>query len=144
MGHRWAFLGRVRRSYALKLAIALVSVVAITVAVGALVQAQTAEQVRDDVQEELTTLSDSRAESLDTWLSGVKTQTGLTAKHPVFRSGETDRIQGHLKGLVDDGNVPEGVVAVHHYDAAEKTIVTSSSERMTGVSPAEQGAPFAA
>ncbi|WP_166035416.1 methyl-accepting chemotaxis protein [Halorussus pelagicus] len=107
-------------------------------------QAQTAEQVRDDVQEELTTLSDSRAESLDAWLSSVKTQTGLTAKHSVFQSGDTDRIQGHLKGLVDDGNVPDGVVAVHYYDAAEKTIVTSSSDEMVGVSPAEQNAPFAA
>jgi methyl-accepting chemotaxis protein len=143
MGQRWPVLEQIRRSYALKLAIALVSVVAITVAVGALVQAQTAEQVRGDVQEELTTLSNSRAETLDAWLSGVKTQTEITAGHPAFRSGDTDRIGEHLNGLVDDGNVPEGVVAVHYYDAGEGTIVTSSSDKLTGVSPGEQGAPFA-
>ncbi len=143
MGQRTPFLERIRRSYGLKLAIALVSVVAITVAVGALVQAQTAEQVQKDAQGELETLSNSRAESLDAWLAGVKTQTQLTAEHPVFESGDRDRIRDHLTGLVADGNVPDGVVAAHYYDADEETIVTSSSEKMVGVDPAEQGAPFA-
>ncbi|NEU56027.1 methyl-accepting chemotaxis protein [Halorussus sp. MSC15.2] len=144
MGHTWPFLGKIRRSYALKLAIALVSIVAVTVAVGALVQAQTADEVRADVQEELTTLSNSRADNLDTWLSSVKVQTKLTSRDAALRSGDTDRIRGHLKGMVADGNVPDGVVAVHYYDAAEGTIVTSSNDAMAGVSPAEQGAPFAA
>ncbi|UPV74845.1 methyl-accepting chemotaxis protein [Halorussus limi] len=143
MGERTPSLERIRRSYALKLAIALVSVVAITVAVGAIVHAQTAEQVRNDAQEELKTVSNSRAESLDAWLSSVKTQTQVTAQHPVFQSGDRDRIRDRLNGLVADGNVPDGVVAVHYYDAAEKTIVTSLSEKLVGVSPAAQGAPFA-
>jgi len=138
-----SIVDRIRRSYALKLAVALVSVVALTVAVGAVVQAQTADQVRADVQEELTTLSESRADNLDTWLASVKTQTRLTADHPTVRTGDTDAIGSHVSGLVEDGKTPEGVVAVHYYDAAEGTIVASSNDAMTGVSPAEQGAPFA-
>jgi len=135
---------RIRQSYALKLAVALVSVVALTVAVGAVVQAQTADQVQTDVQEELTTLSESRADNLDTWLSGVKTRTRLTADHPTVRTGDTDAVGSHVSGLVEDGKTPEGVVAVHYYDTAEQTIVASSNDEMTGVSPVEQGAPFAA
>ncbi|WP_276302061.1 methyl-accepting chemotaxis protein [Halorussus lipolyticus] len=134
---------RVRRSYASKLAVALVSVVALTVVVGALIHVQTGERLRTDVQDELTAFSNSRADTLDTWLSSVETQTKLTSQHPALKTGDTDRIRGHLKGLVTDGTVPDGVVAVHYYDAEEGTIVTSSSDELAGVSPGEQGAPFA-
>ncbi|USZ67475.1 methyl-accepting chemotaxis protein [Halorussus salilacus] len=143
MVHRWDFVKRIRQSYALKLALALISVVALIVAVGALVQAQTADQLEADVEEELTTLSESRAESIDTWLSSVQTQTKRSANHPVFQSGDTERIRSHLRELVEGENVPDGVVAVHYYDADTKEIVTSSSDEMVGVEPDEQGAPFA-
>ncbi|WP_276279399.1 methyl-accepting chemotaxis protein [Halorussus caseinilyticus] len=127
----------------MKLAVALVSVVAVTVVVGALIHVQTGERLRADVQEEMTTFSNSRADNLDTWLASVKTQTRLTSDHPAVGSGDTGRVRDHLKGLIADDNVPAGVVAVHYYDAANGTIVTSSSDAMVGVSPEEQGAPFA-
>ena len=143
MVHEWDLVRRIRQSYALKLALALISVVALTVAVGALVQAQTADQLEADVREEMTTVSESRSESVDTWLSSVKTQTRLTAAHPVFQSGETERVRSHVRGLVADGNVPDGVVAVHYYDAETTEVVTSSSDGMVGADLGDQGAPFA-
>jgi hypothetical protein len=41
MGGRWPFVENIRRSYGLKLGIVLVSVVALTVVVGALIHVQT-------------------------------------------------------------------------------------------------------
>jgi methyl-accepting chemotaxis protein len=143
MGQRWPFVESVRQSYALKIAIALVSVIALTVVVGAVIDIQTEERLQADVQEELTTLSNSQSDTLDTWMGSVKTQTKLTSKHPVLQSDDTDRIQGHLKGLVADETVPDGVVAIHYYDTESDTIVTSSNDKMVGVSPGEQGALFA-
>jgi len=134
---------RVRGSYALKLALALVSVVALTVAVGALVQAQTNEQLRDDVEGDLTTVAQSQAGTLDTWLSNVKRQTRVTSRHPAVASGDVNRTRTVLSQLVEDDGVPDGVVAVHHYDADERIIVTSSSDEFVGVNPARQNVPFA-
>ncbi|WP_115862996.1 methyl-accepting chemotaxis protein [Halorussus litoreus] len=143
MGGQRPFAERVKGSYAVKLAVALLSVVALTVAVGVVVQAQTAEQLRTDVQEELTTLSESRAESLDTWSTSVKSQARMTSTHPYVQDADTDRFRDYARGLVDDGTVPEGVAAVHYYDADEQEIIASSDARMEGVDPAEQGAAFA-
>ncbi|WP_135828426.1 methyl-accepting chemotaxis protein [Halorussus halobius] len=143
MGQEWPLLGRVRGSYALKLAFALVAVIALTVAVGALVQAQTDEQLRQDVEAELTTVSESQSGTLDTWLSNVKRQSRLTSEHPAVTAGETNRTRELMRGLIDRDGVPEGVVAVHYYDADERTIVTSSSDEFVGVNPARQNMPFA-
>ncbi|WP_162224356.1 methyl-accepting chemotaxis protein [Halorussus amylolyticus] len=143
MGRGWSPLNRVRESYALKLAIALVSVVALTVAVGALVQAQTADQLRDDVQGQLTSISESQAGELETWLSNVNRQTRVLSEHPTINAGDTYRKRAVLRDLIADDGVPEGVVAVHYYDADEQTIVTSSAEDFVGVNPARENAPFA-
>jgi len=136
-------LDRIRGSYAAKLALALLAVVGLIVAFGAMVHFETAEQLQGDVQEELTSTAEVRAADLDTWLSSVKTQTTLTSEHPAVTSGDTEAIRSHLTDLVEEGTVPDGVVAVHYYDAAADEIVTSSSREMIGVNPGENGAPFA-
>ncbi|WP_435176037.1 methyl-accepting chemotaxis protein [Halorussus sp. AFM4] len=142
-GSRIPSLGRIRRSYAAKLAIALLAVIAITVAFGTLVHFRTAETVQADAQQDLTTLSKAQANELDRWLSNVERQARTTSEHPALASGDPDRIREHLSGLVEDGQVPRGVVAVHYLDTERMTFVTSSSSGMVGVSPREQGAPFA-
>ncbi|WP_277555088.1 methyl-accepting chemotaxis protein [Halobaculum limi] len=134
---------RLRRRYAAKLTVALLVVVVLTVAFGAVVQAQTEAQLRQDVDEELSTTAAVRADTLDTWLSGVQKQTVLTSQHPAMVSGDLDRVNGHLEQLQVSGAIPAGVAAVHYYDTADKRIVASTSDKMVGVSPADQGAPFA-
>ena len=133
----------VRRRYAAKLTVALLVVVALTVGFGAVVQAQTDAQLQDDVRDDLTTTATERATTLDTWLTGVRSQTELTSRHPAVTSGDVESTKAHLDGLRESGVLPDGVAAVHYYDTADEVIVTSTSDRMIGVSPAEQGAPFA-
>jgi methyl-accepting chemotaxis protein len=134
---------RIRGSYAAKLALALVAVVGLTVGFGAIVHVQTAEELREDVEGELTTTAEVRSADLDTWLSAVKKQTAVTSDHPVFRSGDEARIRSHVDDIVSEGKAPDGVVAVHYYDVDAGRIVTSSNEQLIGVSPREMGAPFA-
>jgi methyl-accepting chemotaxis protein len=133
----------VRQRFAAKLLVALLAVVVLTVGFGALVQAQTSAELRADATDELTTTAEVRGETLDAWLSSVQRQSRLTARHPAVQSGEPDRVRSHLRELVESGTVPESVIAVHYYDTDARRILVSSNERLEGVSPAEQGAPFA-
>jgi methyl-accepting chemotaxis protein len=132
-----------RPSFGAKLAVALFAIVALVVGFGVVVHTQTAQTLSEEAQDELTTSAQVRAAELDTWLAGIETQTRLHSSHPVLQSGDEAAIRDHLTDAVESDSVPSGVVAVHYYDTASKVIVTSSSSKMTGVSPAKQGAPFA-
>jgi methyl-accepting chemotaxis protein len=134
---------RVRGSYAAKLAVALFVVVAIAVGVGAMVYQQTNAQLQDDVRSELSATSDARAAQLDAWLDNVRGQTQLASTRPEIQSGDREEIAGYLDELAASDSLADGVVAVHYYDADEQTILESSNDDMAGVSPADQGAPFA-
>jgi methyl-accepting chemotaxis protein len=136
---------RLRRlSFGTKLAVALVAITALVVGFGIVVQEETSQTLTDEARAELTTSAQVRAAELDTWLDGIEKQARLHSTYPVLRSGDRERIREHLTGTVDRGGLPDGVVAVHYYDTDSKRILTSSSPKMVGVSPAEQGAPFAA
>ncbi|MFC7135552.1 methyl-accepting chemotaxis protein [Halobaculum litoreum] len=135
--------GWLRRRYAAKLTVALLVVVVLTVGFGAVVQAQTDAQLREDVRDDLTTTAAERATTLDTWLGGVESQTELTSRHPAVVAGDPEPVKDYLDSLQASGVLPSGVAAVHYYDTADERIVTSTSDAMVGVSPAEQGAPFA-
>jgi len=136
-------LTRVRASYGTKLALALVVVVALSVGVGALVYQQTTDQLQGDVRDDLTASADARADHLDAWLSNVRGQTQLASSQPALASGDSEQIQSALDGFADSSELPDGVVAVHYYDAPTSTIEASSMDGFAGVEPDEQGAPFA-
>jgi methyl-accepting chemotaxis protein len=133
----------IRESYAARLGLSLVVVIAITGSLGVVVAAETSDQLQRDVESDLSATASARAGDLDTWLSAVKTQTRLTSAHPDLESDDRETVDDHLSSLITRGAVPEGVVAVHYYDTSEQRILESSSDAMEGVSPADQGAPFA-
>lgn len=136
-------VGRLRRSYGAKLALALLAVAALVVASGAVVQAETSQQLADDVEGELTTNAVSRAEGMDTWVAGLKRAAVFTSSHPTVRDEEPAAVSSYFEEQVAADSTPEGVVAIHLYDAGEGEITASSAAKMVGVDPAEQGAPFA-
>ncbi|MFB6119878.1 MAG: methyl-accepting chemotaxis protein [Halobacteriaceae archaeon] len=134
---------RIRGSYGSKLALSLLVVIAVAVGIGGMVYLQTNAQLEDDVRSDLTATADARAAELDAWLNNVRGQTRLASSRPVLASGDGDAVSTFLGDLAASDSLPRGVVAVHYYDASEGRILRSSSDRMVGVSPAEQGAPFA-
>jgi methyl-accepting chemotaxis protein len=134
---------RLRGSYATKLAVALLAIVAVLVGYGVVVQAQATDQVRGDVRSELTTGAEMQAGELETWLASIKREARLTSRLPAVESGDTDTIQTRLDAYNQREQLPEAVAGVHYLDTDEMVITASSKAAMVGVSPAEQGAPFA-
>jgi methyl-accepting chemotaxis protein len=133
----------IRSSFGAKLAVALLAVVALVVGFGVVVQEQTSATLQEEVRNELSTSAEARAAELDTWISGIERQTRLHSSRTVLQSGTDEEISTHLQETVESEAVPEGVVGIHYYDTESQTILASSMSQMEGVSPAEQGAPFA-
>jgi len=139
----WGLSSSLRSSYGVKLAVALLAVVALVVGFGSLVQAETAATLEDDVEAELHTSAETRAAELDTWMGGIESQTRLHSRQSAVRSGYEREISRDLTETVESGAVPEGVVAIHYYDSESGAIEASSMAEMEGVRPSAMGAPFA-
>jgi methyl-accepting chemotaxis protein len=135
--------GGVRSSYGAKLGVALLAVVALVVGFGFVVQEETTATLREDVRTELQTSAETRAAELDTWISGIESQARLHSSQSVLQSGDVATISDHLAGTAESGALPDGVVAMHYYDAETQTIEASSNPEMEGVKPSAMGAPFA-
>lgn len=133
----------VSERYARRLGIALALAIFVVVVSGAVINAQAQETLRDDVQEQLVTNGETRAQQLDTWMSSVKNSARTTGELPVFETGDRTAINNALESRVTDDRVPQDVVAVHYLNTSSMTFEASSNEQFVGVSPAEQGAPFA-
>lgn len=139
----WGRSSSIRSSYGMKLGIALIAVVALVVGFGALVQAETSATLEDEVEAELHTSAETRAAELDTWISGIESQTRLHSRQSAIRSGYEREISRDLTETIESGAVPDGVVAVHYYDTESGAIEASSMSEMEGVRPSAMGAPFA-
>jgi len=136
-------LNRIRERYGLKLAVAFVAVLLLTVGVGTVVSVDASEQLRDDVEQHLVGTADERAERIDAWVTGVTTQARVASDHPALRSNDRATITAYLDELASGDRAPPGVVATHYVDADTGEIITSSNDELVGVDARAQGAPFA-
>ncbi|WP_181687206.1 methyl-accepting chemotaxis protein [Halorhabdus salina] len=132
----------VRERYTARLGAALAFAIVVMLAFGLVISAQATGQLRSDVDDDLTTQANAQAAQLDTWVSAVKQDVRTTTQLPVFASGETDRVRDRLTAMVEGNTVPDDVVAVHYLDTESMAFLTSSSDAMIGVNPADQGAAF--
>ena len=130
-------------SYAARLGVALAFAIVVVVIFGAVISVQASATLEDDVESEMTALSGTQAEQLDSWLSTARRGVRTTSQLPVFTEGSQDEIQDKTRQLVANDEVPEDVVAVHYVDTETNEILASSNEQFIGVDAAQQGAPFA-
>jgi methyl-accepting chemotaxis protein len=135
--------GFVRRRYTARLGFALALAIVVVVASGFVISQQAQATLRDDVQDDLVTLSETRAQQLDTWLHSVKGHARTTSAQSVYATGAPDRLGTKLSTMIEADTVPRDVVAVHVLNTSTGQIAASSNEAFVGVSPADQGAPFA-
>jgi methyl-accepting chemotaxis protein len=133
----------ISKSYARRLGVALSLAILAMVAFGLVVSAQASASLNEDVRDELTALSGSQADQLDSWLANTQRSVRATSSHPALASGDADRAGEYLQGLVERDATSENVVAVHYLNTETGIIEASSNEQFVGASPAEQGAPFA-
>jgi methyl-accepting chemotaxis protein len=130
-------------SYARRLGVALSLTILAMVAFGLVVSTQATATLTEDVEQDMTALSNSQAQQLDSWLSNTQRSIRSTSGHPALAGGDADRAQRYLSSLVERNATSENVVAVHYLDTATMTFEASSSEAFVGVDPGQQGAPFA-
>jgi methyl-accepting chemotaxis protein len=72
----------VEQSYAAKLGVALAVAIVVIVGFGAVISTQASATLQDDVQQDLETLSDTRADQLGTWLGYPRESPGPAGRRP--------------------------------------------------------------
>ncbi|WP_436928347.1 methyl-accepting chemotaxis protein [Halosimplex halobium] len=135
--------GVIRRSYAARLGAALAVAVVVMIGFGAVISTQASATLQDDVEDDLRTLSETRTDELDAWLGSVQREAVLTSRLEAVRSGDGAAVDRALTDQFESGAVPPDVVAIHYLDTESMVFTESTNDEFEGVSPAEQGAPFA-
>ncbi|WP_135365457.1 methyl-accepting chemotaxis protein [Halosimplex halophilum] len=135
--------GVIRRSYAARLGAALAVAVVVMVGFGAVISTQASATLQDDVEGDLRTLSETRTDELDAWIGSVQREAVLTSQLEAVRSGDGAAVDRALTEQIESGAVPPDVAAIHYLDTESMVFTESTNDEFEGVSPAEQGAPFA-
>ncbi|WP_254761585.1 methyl-accepting chemotaxis protein [Natrinema marinum] len=117
---------RIRRSYALKLVLALLVVVAAVAAIGALIYVQTGTSLADDTESSMVQSTLLQSESVSEWVAHHRGQTRLLASSDAVRSGDTDRIRSTFRA--EHERMHDDVAAIHYVDASSGEILASTSE----------------
>jgi len=110
---------------------------------GAVISTQASATLQDDVENDLRTLSETRTAELDSWLGSVQREAVLTSRLEAVRSGDGEAVDRALTDQFESGAAPPDVVAIHYLDTESMVFTQSTNDEFEGLSPAEQGAPFA-
>ncbi|QLH80056.1 HAMP domain-containing protein [Halosimplex rubrum] len=110
---------------------------------GAVISTQASATLQDDVENDLRTLSETRTAELDSWLGSVQREAALTSQLSAVRSGDGAAVDEALTAQFESGTVPPDVVAIHYLNTESMVFTESTNDEFEGLSPADQGAPFA-
>jgi len=115
----------IRRRYLAKFVIAILSVVLVIAAVGAISYVEIDETVRADANAQLETTAEMQAEQISSWVESLTVQTRTASASPVLRNGDPQEIQGHL--VEEQARMGVNVRAIHYIEADTGNIVTSTN-----------------
>ncbi|WP_123623291.1 methyl-accepting chemotaxis protein [Halorubrum sp. CSM-61] len=115
----------ITRSYLAKFAVVVLVVVAAIGAVGAVTYAETTEQLEASAQEDYTAVAELSAIELDGWASERRSMAREIADNEAF-TRDADSRAGYLSS--HHSRTAEEVVALHHVDRNEGTVLASSRE----------------
>jgi methyl-accepting chemotaxis protein len=93
-------------------------------AVGFSVQANTAQTVESDIEDQLILEAEAEATQLSEWLTSNEMPVRLLSAHPTFNRSET-KIRSHIDEQLQT-SLPDRVEAVHVVDTGREVIVTST------------------
>ena len=133
----------VRGSYALRLGLALTFAVVVMLGFGLVISVQASDSLEEDVRQNLISSSDSQAGELDAWVRSTERSIRSASDNPALSTDDTEQLNQHLTGLVENDQVSENVAAVHYLNTSSMRIEASSSEQFRGVDVGRQGAAFA-
>ncbi|MCU4742375.1 methyl-accepting chemotaxis protein [Natronoglomus mannanivorans] len=116
----------IRRSYALKFAIALLVLGASVGAVGIVGTMQIQSEVESNVHDEHATLAKQEAQSLYAWNGHNEETVEALSRTDAVQSGDVDRIQAFIEGEMRDREETERSSAQLHYISDDGTVLASS------------------
>ena len=117
--------GIVRRSYALKLALALFVVVLLIAGIGVVSYVQIQEIIESDAEDTLRSTATVQSDAVGEWIDGIESQTRGIATSDVYGTRDREAIRDHLR----DSQVLAGedVVGAHYVDPESDEIVASTN-----------------
>ena len=116
---------KVRRRYSLRIGVALLFVVLVTVAVWGLFFVYVTGDLGPNAEQAFVEDSVERAETVDLWLTTNSELTAGLAASGAVESGNHDRIEQRFTTAVEDR--PERVIEVHYLDDGGEVLASSSS-----------------
>jgi signal transduction histidine kinase len=122
--------GRIRRSYTLRFASALLLIVVFITLVGIYVQGEAAETIENDVEDQLVLEAETEATQLSEWLEGNKMPARLLSAHPTL-NGSATQAQAHLENQIQT-SLPDQISAAHIVDTGKGTFVSSTTTERIG------------
>ena len=124
---RRALPGRVRRSYAAKLAVGFLVVLLVVGAIGAVTYAQSSQELEAVTESRLESSSELQGIVLGHWLASVQGDARELSESPTIREGSPTTIDSTLDQKMTDGALPDSVAAVHYLnvDAGRERTYTS-------------------
>ncbi|ADB61386.1 integral membrane sensor signal transduction histidine kinase [Haloterrigena turkmenica DSM 5511] len=131
---RSVVLGVVRRSYALKLALALFVVVLLIAGIGAVSYVQIQGIIEADAEETLRSTATIQSDAVGEWVNGIESQTRGIATSDVYGTRDREAIRDHLRD--SQALAGEDVVGVHYVDPESDEIVASTDSDYEGESVA--------
>ncbi len=137
--------GIVRKRHARKLAVAFALVVVVIASIGAYVFVETTDQLHDHTENELETTAEVQARELAQWNSQMREEARLLSRTDEVTTRDPEGIRAFLQEETssDSARLPEEIAAIHYLDTEEFVIRSSTNEAFVGVSPREEGVPWA-
>lgn len=121
---------RLRQSYVLKFASALLLIVALIAAVGIVFHDQTTAKLEANVEQQLIQETESEAVRLRRWIASNKLPARGISDHPKLR--EEKNTTAYLDSQLAEDKVPERVIAIHVVDITTEEVVASTETGHVG------------
>ncbi|QRV14481.1 sensor histidine kinase [Haloterrigena salifodinae] len=126
--------GVVRRSYALKLALALFVVVLLIAGIGVVSYVQIQGIIEADAEDTLRSTATVQSNAVGEWIDGIESQTRGIATSDVYGTRDREAIRDHLRD--SQALAGEDVVGAHYVDPESDEIVASTDPEYEGESVA--------
>ena len=123
---------RIRRSYAAKFGAVLVGVLVLMLVVGAYVQLQSGDIVREDTRAQISGTADGEAEALQKWVTKQRSTTRFLADAAGRNMSATERQALVEREFID---LPSEAQAIHYVDTESGEILASTTDSSVGTTP---------
>lgn len=130
-----------RRRFVFKFFTVVVFVMLVTAGIGAYFYGTATATVEQRVEGQVESTAKLQADSLESWIDGLRHQTRTLSETPAFQNGNVDDIEFTLREK--QRSMRSDVVAIHYVNVSSATVLASTAPELEGSNPTERGVPWA-